>query len=145
MKILSPGKEIELRGGNVITYLGSWKEHYKFWTNNNENLLVIKYEDLVKNIHQEIDKIIAFIKKFIDLEVSDKKKENVIKSTSFEALKKIEENGKFTENVFVKGTNEKVKFFNKGPDNNWKNSLPKDIQIELETKLKNELIELDYL
>ena len=144
-KILSPGKEIELRGGNVITYLGSWKEHYKFWTNNNENLLVIKYEDLVKNIHQEIDKIIAFIKKFIDLEVSDKKKENVIKSTSFEALKKIEENGKFTENVFVKGTNEKVKFFNKGPDNNWKNSLPKDIQIELETKLKNELIELDYL
>ncbi len=144
-KILSPGKEIELRGGNVITYLGSWKEHYKFWTNNNENLLVIKYEDLVKNIHQEIDKIIAFIKKFIDLEVSDKKKENVIKSTSFEALKKIEENGKFTENVFVKGTNEKVKFFNKGPDNNWKDSLPKDIQIELETKLKNELIELDYL
>ena len=41
-KILSPGKEIELRGGNVITYLGSWKEHYKFWTNDNENLLIIE-------------------------------------------------------------------------------------------------------
>ena len=144
-KILSPGKEIELRGGNVITYLGSWKEHYKFWTKDNENLLIIKYEDLVKDIHQEIDRIIAFLKNFIDFKISDIKKENVIKSTSFEALKKIEERGKFTENVFVKGTNEKVKFFNKGPDNNWQNTLPKNIRIELENELKNELSELGYL
>ena len=144
-KVLSPGKEIELKGGNVITYLGSWKEHYKFWTKDNENLLIIKYEDLVKDIHQEIDRIIVFLKNFINFEVSDIKKENIIKSTSFEALKKIEENDKFTENVFVKGTNEKVKFFNKGPDNNWQNSLPKDIQIELEAELKNELSELGYL
>ena len=144
-KVLSPGKEIELKGGNVITYLGSWKEHYRFWTKDNENLLIIKYEDLVKNIHNEIDKIIAFLKNFIDFEVSDIKKENIIKSTSFEALKKFEEDGKFTENVFVKGTNEKVKFFNKGPDNNWEDSLPEDIRRELEAELKDELIELGYL
>jgi len=144
-KILSPGKEIESRGGNVITYLGSWKEHYKFWTNDNENLLIIKYEDLVKNINQEIDKIIAFLKNYIDLEVSDTKKENIIKSTSFEALKKIEDNGDFTENVFVKGRSEKVRFFNKGPSNNWQMTLPKEIQKDLETELENELKELDYL
>ena len=144
-KILSPGKEIEMRGGNVITYLGSWKEHYKFWTNDNENLLIIKYEDLLKNIHQEIDKIVAFLRNFVDFEISDTKKENIIKSTSFEALKKIEENGKFTENVFVKGTNKSVKFFNKGPDNIWQNSLPKNIQEELDTELKNELKELGYI
>ena len=144
-KILSPGKEIEMRGGNVITYLGSWKEHYKFWTNDNENLLIIRYEDLLKNIHQEIDKIVAFLRNFVDFKISDTKKENIVKSTSFEALKKIEENGKFTENVFVKGTSENVKFFNKGPDNIWQNSLPKNIQIELETELKDELIELGYL
>ena len=144
-KILSPGKEIELRGGNVITYIGSWKEHYKFWTNDNENLLIIKYEDLVKNIHQEIDKIIAFLKNFIDFEVTDNKKENIIKSTSFEALKKIEDNGDFTENVFVKGRSEKVKFFNKGPSNNWQMTLPKEIQKDLETEFNNELKELGYL
>ena len=144
-KILSPGKEIELRGGNVITYLGSWKEHYKFWTNDNENLLIIKYEDLVKNINQEIDKIIAFLKNYIDLEVSDTKKENIIKSTSFEALKKIEDNGDFTENVFVKGRSEKVRFFNKGPNNNWQKTLPTKIQKDLETELNNELKELGYL
>ena len=144
-RILSPGKEIELKGGNLITYIGSWKEHYRFWTKDNENLLIIKYEDLVKNIYQEIDKIIAFLKRFIDFRVSDIKKENVIKSTSFEALKKIEENGKFIENVFVKGTNKKVKFFNKGPNNNWQNTIPKNIRIELETELQNELSELGYL
>ena len=144
-KVLSPGKEIELRGGNVITYLGSWKEHYKFWTNDKENLLIIKYEDLIKNIYQEIDKIISFLKNFVDFEVSNAKKENVVKSTSFKALKKIEENGKFTENVFVKGTNEKVKFFNKGPENDWRNTLPRDIQKELETELNSELKELGYL
>ena len=144
-KILSPGKEIELRGGNVITYLGSWKEHYKFWTKDNENLLIIKYEDLVKNIHHEIDKIVKFLRNFINFEISDSKKENIIKSTSFEALKKIEENGKFTENVFVSRSNEKVKFFNKGPNNNWQNTLPKNIKIELENELKNELTELGYL
>ena len=144
-RILSPGKEIELKGGNLITYLGSWKEHYKFWTKDNENLLIIKYEDLVKNIHQEIDRIIEFLKKFIDFKVSDTKKKNIIRSTSFKALKKIEENGKFSENVFVRGTNKKVKFFNKGPDNCWQNTLPKDIRIELETELKNELSELGYL
>jgi len=144
-RILSPGKEIELRGGNVITYLGSWKEHYKFWTKDNENLLIIKYEDLVKNINHEIDKIVKFLRNFINFEISDTKKENIIKSTSFEALKKIEENGKFTENVFVSGSNEKVKFFNKGPNNNWQNTLPKNIKIELENELKNELTELGYL
>ena len=144
-KILSPGKEIELRGGNVITYLGSWKEHYKFWTKDNENLLIIRYEDLVKNIHHEIDKVVAFLRNFIDFEISDSKKENIINSTSFEALKKIEENGKFTENVFVSRSNEKVKFFNKGPNNNWQNTLPKNIKIELENELKNELTELGYL
>ena len=144
-KILSPGKEIELRGGNVITYLGSWKEHYKFWTKDNENLLIIRYEDLIKNIHHEIDKIVKFLKNFINFEISDTKKENIIKSTSFEALKKIEENGKFTENVFVSRSNEKVKFFNKGPNNNWQNTLPKNIKIELENELKNELTELGYL
>ena len=144
-KILSPGKEIELKGGNVITYLGSWKEHYKFWTKDNENLLIIRYEDLIKNIHHEIDKFVKFLRNFIDFEISDTKKENIIKSTSFEALKKIEENGKFTENVFVSGSNEKVKFFNKGPNNCWQNTLPKNIKIELENELKNELTELGYL
>ena len=69
----------------------------------------------------------------------------IIRSVSFESLKKIEENGNFNENVFVKRSDYKVKFFNKGPKNIWQNTLPENIRIELEDKLKNEMIELGYI
>ena len=144
-KVLSPGKEIELSGGNVITYVGSWKEHYRFWTHNTNNLLLLKYEDLLNNPHKELERITKFLKKFIDFEITEQKKENIIKTTSFESLKKIEDKGNFTENVFAKGSKNKVKFFNKGPKNVWQNSLPQKIQNEIEASLKDELIELGYL
>ena len=143
--VLSLGKEGKLKVGRVVTYVGSWKEHYQFWTKNNKNLLLIRYEDLVKNINKELSKIIGFLKKFIDFKITDKKIENIINSTSFESLKKIEENGNFNENVFVKRSDYKVKFFNKGPKNIWQNTLPENIRIELEDKLKNEMIELGYI
>ena len=100
---------------------------------------------MVENINKELSKIIQFLKKFVDFEITDKKIQNIINSTSFESLKKIEESGIFTENVFVKGSNDRVKFFNKGPNNLWQNTLPDDIRIELEDKLKNEMIELGYI
>ena len=99
--VLSLGKEGNLKVGRVITYVGTWKEHYQFWTKKNKNLLLIRYEDLVKNINNELSKIIEFLKKFVDFKVTDKKIENIINSTSFESLKKIEENGIFNENVFI--------------------------------------------
>tara|TARA_B100001027_G_C16207017_1_gene303290 strand:- start:131 stop:982 length:852 start_codon:yes stop_codon:yes gene_type:complete len=143
--VLSLGKEGNLKVGRVITYVGTWKEHYQFWTKKNKNLLLIRYEDLVKNINNELSKIIEFLKKFVDFKVTDKKIENIINSTSFESLKKIEENGIFNENVFIQGSNNKIKFFNKGPKNIWQNTLPENIRIELEDELKNEMIELGYI
>ena len=146
-RILSPGKDIELKGGNVITYVGTWKEHFRFWTTNTENLLLIKYEDLVKDINQELSKIIKFLEKFVKFEVSEKKIQNIIKSTSFNSLKKMEEDGIFTENVFVKGSGntDRVKFFHKGPENKWQSVLQDDFRKELEVELKDELTELGYL
>tara|TARA_B100001057_G_scaffold199605_1_gene200269 strand:+ start:213 stop:1055 length:843 start_codon:yes stop_codon:yes gene_type:complete len=144
-RIVSSGKNVERVGGNVITYVGSWKEHYNFWTKNTENLLLIRYEDLLNNISKEIDKITIFLNNFVKFKITDEKKENIIKSTSFKSLKKIEDQGNFNENVFIKETNKKVKFFNKGPDNIWKGRLQKEIQFEIENKFKDELIELKYL
>ena len=144
-RVLLASKDSELEGGNVITYLGSWKEHYNFWTKNTENLLIIKYEDLVKNISKEIDRIIKFLKKFINFEINDKKIENIIRSTSFDFLQKLENEGNFTENVKIKGANNKTKFFNKGPKNLWQGTLAKQIQIEIEEKFNEELKELGYV
>ena len=44
----------------------------------------------------------------------------------------MEENGKFTENVFDKISNKKIKFFNQGPNNKWQDSLKDEIRLEIE-------------
>ena len=57
----------------------------------------------------------------------------------------MEQQGDFTENVFSKNSPKKVNFFNKGPNNIWKDNLRKDVQEEIELKLKIEMQELGYL
>lgn len=144
-KVISTHKQTYSAGGEVITYIGSWQEHFNFWTKNTENLLLIKYEDLISDPHRELNKIINFLKKFCEVKVNENKKENLINSTSFESLKKMEQQGHFTESVFSKNSSKKIDFFNKGPNNIWKDNLQKDIQEEIELKLKKEMLELGYL
>jgi len=144
-RLLLAGENTEIEGGNVITYVGSWKENYNFWTNKTENLLLIRYEDLLSNINKELDRIILFLKKFIEFKITEEKRKNIIKSTSFDYLKKLENKGIFTENVLIKNSKKKVNFFNKGPQNMWQGKLKKEIQLELEKELNKELLELKYL
>ena len=54
-----------------------------------------------------------------------KKKKNIINSTSFINLKKLEDEGTFRENVYNELTKKKVNFFFKGPDNDWSTVLQK--------------------
>ena len=90
-------------------------------------------------------KIKGFVNKFIKFQTNDIKDKNIINSTSFESLKKLEENGEFTENVFETISNKKIKFFNQGPANKWQNYLDDKIRLEIETKLNVEMKELGYL
>ena len=57
----------------------------------------------------------------------------------------MEQQGHFTESVFSKNSSKKIDFFNKGPNNIWKDYLQKDIQEEIEFKLKKEMLKLGYL
>ena len=125
--------------------LGTWKDNYRSWTANRRNLLILKYEDLVNNTTKELNNIIFFLKKFIDINTNDFKNKNIIKSTSFENLEKLESEGKFNEAAFNKTKNQAVKFFNLGPKNTWENILEKSIQKELEQNFKSEMEELNYL
>ena len=72
------------------------------------------------------------------------KKENIIESTSFQNLKKLELEGKFTENVYDKNM-QKINFLNKGPNNNWKDNLNIHIQQEIEKEFGFEMRELGYI
>ena len=129
----------------VPTLLGTWSEHYKFWTINNKNLLLIKYEDLINDPESQLEKIVKFLEKFIPIKTNKEKNYNIIKSTSFDQLKSMEKKGLFEEGVFNKLSQEKVDFFRLGPKNKWRDNLEKDIQKELEDAFKKEMGELGYL
>ena len=106
---------------------------------------MLKYEDILSNPKTELKKIIKFLSKFIKLQTHENKEENIINTTSFKYLKKMEEEGFFAENVFEKISNKRIKFFNQGPDNNWQNNLNSKIKIEIEKNLETEMRELFYI
>ena len=129
----------------MVTILGSWSDHYNHWTKNNARLLVVKYEDLILNTENEFKKIIKFINKYKKIDTNETKIKNCVKTSSFENLKKIEEEGFFKENMENLKTGEKIKFFYMGKKNRWENLLDKKIKIEIEQKFYKEMKELNYL
>ena len=137
-------KDGGLEKNNIKTLLGTWKEHYQFWKKNNENFLLIKYEDLIKDTNSELIKIINFLNKFIKIESNEIKIKNILDTTNFKYLKNLEKEGKFNENAY-ENIDKKKEFFHLGPNNNWENSLENKIKDEIEDKLSSEMRELGYI
>ncbi len=129
----------DLSEENIITLLGSWKSHYNSWKISSNSIL-IRYEDLLTNTKLEIKKISDFIKKYIDFEINNEKIQNILKSTSFEKLKAMEEKEGFEE-----ASSSDVKFFNLGPKNNWKNTIDKKLIYIIEKNFSKEMEEIGYI
>ena len=129
----------------MVNVLGKWNDHYRSWTRDKNNLLIIKYEDLISNAANELDKIIIFLRKYIKFETNKTKNDKILKSTSFNKLKKMEEQGLFKENVLNKNDNSKVKFFNLGPENKWQDNLKQNFVKKIEKNFYTEMKELNYL
>ncbi len=129
----------------MVNVLGKWNDHYRSWTRDKNNLLIIKYEDLISNTTNELEKIIIFLRKYIKFETNKTKNDKILKSTSFNKLKKMEEQGLFKENVLNKNDNSKVKFFNLGPENKWQDNLKQNFVKKIEKNFYTEMKELNYL
>ena len=129
---------------DIATLLGSWSDHYNFWTKRNSNLLLIKYEDLILDTKKELERIIIYLKKFMTVEINPEKIKNILSTTSFDHLKNLENKGLFNENVYDSKKN-KIKFFNKGPSNDWTKVLDKKIQDDIEKIFNKEMRELGYI
>ena len=134
-----------IKENDLLTLLGTWSDHYKFWTRNNENLLIIKYENLINNTKKELERLIIFLGKYLKIEMNSQKEKNILETTSFQYLKKMEKKGLFKENALNKSQNKKVDFFNLGPENKWKNLLKEDLKNRIEKIFKSEMRELGYL
>ena len=144
-EIIGNTKSWEEKKTGMVNVLGKWNDHYRSWTRDKNNLLVIKYEDLISNTTNELEKIIIFLKKYVKFEINETKNNKILKSTSFNNLKKMEEQGLFKENVLNKNNDSKVKFFHLGPENKWKNNINDDIIKQIEKNFYNEMKELNYL
>ena len=129
---------------DIATLLGSWSDHYNFWTKRNSNLLLIKYEDLILDTKKELERIIIYLKKFMTVEINPEKIKNILNTTSFDHLKNLENKGLFNENVYDSKKN-KIRFFNKGPSNDWTKVLDKKIQDDIEKIFYKEMKELGYI
>ena len=124
---------------NIINLLGSWKNHYNSWKIVS-NSIIIKYEDLIIDPKSQIYKLSSFLNKFGKFEANDEKINNIIKTTSFERLKKKEIQEGFKE---AAGSN--IKFFNLGPKNNWKDIVDDKLIYQIEKNFNKEMKELRYI
>ena len=130
-------------------YTGTWASNFNSWKTfkTHQKYLLIKYEDLVSKRELVFLKILKFIynlnnSKFL---VDQKKFTNVINTTDFEKLKKLETEEGFSEAREDKKTRKKIPFFDQGSKRDWRKTLDINIRKKLETSFKNEMIELGYL
>ena len=128
----------------IPTLISSWKINYLSWKKITKNYLLVKYEDLIKDPHKEFFKISNYLEKIMNTKFDENKILNAIKTSSFSNMQNLEKKGLFKE--YIKGAdNNKIKFFNLGPKNDWKLYLKNEIVEEINFKFKNEMKELGYL
>tara|TARA_X000001036_G_scaffold236062_1_gene220291 strand:- start:103 stop:945 length:843 start_codon:yes stop_codon:yes gene_type:complete len=144
-EVIGNDKDFEEQQDGMFNLLGKWNDHYRSWTRDKNNLLIIKYEDLIVNPEIELIKIIEFLKNYLNLKTNEEKNHKILETTSFRQLSKMEDQGLFKENVLNKKDKKKVKFFHLGPKNTWQDNLDKDIVNKLEKSFFTEMKELSYL
>ena len=144
-EVIGNGKDFEEQQDGMYNLLGIWNDHYRSWTRDKNNLLIIKYEDLIVNPGIELIKIIEFLKNYLNFKTNEEKNHKILETTSFRKLSKMEDQGLFKENVLNKKDKKKVKFFYLGSKNTWQDNLDKDIVNKLEKSFITEMKELSYL
>jgi hypothetical protein len=126
----------------------SWSLNYKSWAENIKYpILLIKYEELENETYFTFKKTLKFIKKISNsnFKINEQKIKESIKECEFGKLKELENKVGFNEAPIKKESKERLKFFNLGKKNNWKNILSENIIRKIENEFKKEMLELGYL
>ena len=122
-------------------FLSSWDEHVSSWTNNDLLVpkLILKYEDLVYKKKETLNNIVNFFEKnfHVNLNLTEIKTNNIIKTTDFEELKSQERKFGFTEA-------QSGNFFRLGKKNQWKNVLNNEQINKLENKFRDFMNKFGY-
>ena len=132
----------------ITTHMGSWSSNYNSWKEFKKvnKYLLVKYEDLVLETEKTFLMVLDFIYSLgkSKLDIDKNKLKNSLETTSFDALQKLEKKSGFPE--AVKGRNGKViTFFKYGPKKNNIKDFPVTLKNKIETELRDEMKELNYL
>ena len=149
-KIIFPinieNNEKDIKESEDFNFLGDWSTHYQSWKNINFcPIKIIKYEDCLNDAQKVFVSTLNFLSKFLKFEFDKKKINSSLTSTSFKNLSQMEKKEGFNESATSSKTMKKIKFFNLGKKNNWKNLLDKKIVKKIESRFRNEMNELGYL
>ena len=144
------GRELRYKGKeNIKVYTGTWGGNFNSWKSfkSVNKYLLIHYEDLIKEKDKIFYEILKFIHNLKNVEfVLDKKKfKNVLDSTEFGRVQKLESQKGFDESMIDKKTGKKIKFFNLGEKTNWKSALESNLQNKIEEAFEKEMKELGYI
>jgi len=124
--------------------ISSWNNHYNSWKKITKNYLLIKYENLINNPKKELLRIIDYLNKIKTINITKEKFDNILRTTTFDNFKKLENNGLFSEANLDPITGNFKSFFNTDP-NIKKKLIKKKIREAIEKKFHKELKELGYL
>ena len=144
------GRELRYKGKeNIKVYTGTWGGNFNSWKSfkSVNKYLLIHYEDLIKEKDKIFYEILKFIHNLKNVEfVLDKKKfKNVLDSTEFGRVQKLESQKGFDESMIDKKTGKKIKFFNLGEKTNWQSTLEPNLQNKIEEAFGKEMKELGYI
>jgi len=129
-------------------FISSWEKNYQSWKNNRLiPIKFLKYEDLLKETFFVFKEIVEFIDELINNKsgFNREKAKNAVKSTSFENLKKIEENKGFSESIIARKDKKIIPFFHLGPKNDWQKNFDNKFIEKINNIFQKNLDELNYL
>ena len=99
----------------------SYSEHLQSWVNSNKNILIINYDDLLKNFKKTVKELGIFLGESLD----EKRIKIIEKNTSFDKLNNLEryERKQSIDGFFTTSIVSKNNFMNKGKSKNYENIL----------------------
>lgn len=134
-----------LRNGNIRRYepqITRWDRQVSAWlarAERDDRVLIVKYEDLVKKKPEIFKKTLAFA----GIECPDALFDLVLERSSFEAMRKTEE--EFGEENYPGDMGKRGRFVRKGRTEGWKEELPADTVRAIESEFAPAMKAMGYL
>ena len=135
-------------GYSDFQFISSWSTNYNSWKLQKKiPVKIIKYEDLLNSTYAVFLDILHFISKITNnsQSINKNKIRKTLRSTTFDALKKSEQEHGFSEAVRDReDRNKTVPFFNLGPKNDWKKILDEEFRNKIQKVFEKDLKDLNY-